>query len=596
MKKKIMGWLLILALFVGSLASVPMETLAKNQTGDWNIMLVIDGSGSLSTNGGTDVNGLRFEAIDLLFSLLPESDIRVGAIVFDDSQPMPLDSGLISIQSKADKEHLSDRIRSAQAGGDTDIGGALQTGLDELTKDGNYSKDNTFILLFSDGETDLSSEEAMQTSLEQKENAMEQAKELGIPIHSICLNSNDSANTSEVEKLAEGTDGIYLEIRDANDLENVFTEFYRLLNGDSEPIPVPGNFEQSIRIPSCGVKEAAAVIRTDGETIPLSMLRPDGTFMTDSELNDVLTYGNTYEILKLVDPDPGVWTLRGEGDPNTKVYLNLIFNTNLGAEIVCDADTAHIPVNSAVDFSGYLLIDSERVSEEAPYEEYGAQLIIQNEETGEEQQITMESNGASFAGSAELSETGTYLASIKLVCDDLERSSETITLTVEESGVVSNAADTSDSETPAKKSSPVLFLIPLLLVLIAAIVVFLRKKAALNNAVCNYTIMVESFDNEIGMYSQPYSQSGFKGRLPLTHFQINECGVHGEFQVVPVKGKRYGKCEFVSKEKFETEAGMLVNKVAINQGDDLRLYAPSQTEEGRQQKGVHIIIEMSYEL
>lgn len=669
MKKQMMGWLLTIALVITSFAVVPMGVQAE-QMGDSNVMMVIDGSGSLSMHGGTDVEGFRYEAIDLFLGLLPDSGNKVGAIVFDDSQPMPLNSGLLDIQSTEDKRVLSEKIKNAEAGGDTDIGNALQAALAELAETSEAPEKNSFLLLFSDGETDLDNNSDMQASLAQKEDAMETAKKLGIPIHGICLNTNNSANTSEVKKLADETGGIYLEIRSADDLGEVFTQLYRLINGDQDPIQVAGEFEKTFQVPSYGVKEVAVVIRNNGQQVPLTMIRPNNIAMSDMELAAISINGSTYQMVKLVSPEAGIWTLQGHGDPNTEIYLNFIYNTDLGADIECDMDTNHIPLNSQVDIRGYLLLGDQRVAEETPYLEYSATLVMQNATTGAENLLPMQSDGASYFSRATLDEYGTYYATLKLTCDNIERSSKsivlnvgnsaptaieetvkkTVSLTPFSSGKVtfdmndyvsdeedsaldyslgyysySNGAVTLDNnvltidakdarsglvtvvardsggafcevnfEVVTKNLTLLFILIPLLILAIILFVV-VKKKSALKNTVCNYTIMVESFDNETGMYSAPFSQSGFKGKLPLGHFQINECGVHGEFQAIPVKGKKFGKCEFVSKEKFETEAGMLVNKIAINEGDDLRLYAPSATEENRQQKGVHIIVEMNYD-
>ena len=85
---------LCLALFLLLVLSVPtVEASAKPGTDSWfNVMLVIDGSGSLvSQSNGTDREAVRYDAIRLFMALLTDQGNNVGAIVFDDNQVTDLD-------------------------------------------------------------------------------------------------------------------------------------------------------------------------------------------------------------------------------------------------------------------------------------------------------------------------------------------------------------------------------------------------------------------------------------------------------------------------------------------------------------------------
>lgn len=668
MKKKALCWLLLFTLVFSGLITAQAE---ENQSGHSNVMMVLDGSGSLTNEGGTDVKGLRYDAVDLFLGLLPDSGSTVGSIVFDDSKTMPLNTGMITLNGSEDKRILSDKIRNTKAGGDTDIGNALQTALTELTKNSVSSDAPNCILLFSDGETYLPDKNAEAASIEKKNDALKTAKKLGIPIHSICLNTNNSANTSEVKKIAESTDGIYVEINSADDLSKVFEQFYSLIynepgDEDTEDLDKNGNYSKKFQVPSVGVAEVNIILRTQKNNAKVTLVRPSGIQMSDSEISAISTVGSNYQLIKLVNPDAGVWELKVKGDPNTKLHLNWIYNTELGADIECSVDPDNIPLNSSVTIKGYLLDNGSRSTDEATYHEYSATLVMTNAATGNENTLAMTSDGASFTADVTLNEYGTYYAALKLTCDRIERSSQSIVLNVGNTApsaspstvkksiklfpfssgkvtfnlddYVKDAEDTSLTYTlgnytysndavtltdntlsvDAKdaKSGTVtvsaadsqgascevtfnisttnltflFILIPLLLIAIVLLIV-LRNRNRNKNSVCNYTITVEGFNNETGYHSSPIAQSGFKGKRALDYWQVGDCGITGEFHAVPVKGQKFGHCEFVSKQKFETEAGIITSSVPVNPGDDFHLYAVSAAEEGRYQKGIHIMVD-----
>ena len=88
----------------------------------FNIQLVIDGSGSLEWgNNATDPKGLRYDAINLFLALLTNDGNDIGVVVFDDnSDKYLLNTGLSAVSGKDEKIALSDRIRKAGTGNDTD--------------------------------------------------------------------------------------------------------------------------------------------------------------------------------------------------------------------------------------------------------------------------------------------------------------------------------------------------------------------------------------------------------------------------------------------------------------------------------------------
>ena len=156
--------------------------------------------------------GLRYDAIDLFLALLTNTGNQVGAIVFDDdSQSYLLDTGLLAVSGKEDKLAISTQIRQAGTRKDTDIGSALLSAVEILTGSSADEDNKNVIVLFSDGRTDVGSDqEAYAQSLQNKDTAITMAQGAGIPIYSICLNASPVADPEELQEISDRTGGAAL--------------------------------------------------------------------------------------------------------------------------------------------------------------------------------------------------------------------------------------------------------------------------------------------------------------------------------------------------------------------------------------------------
>ncbi len=436
-KKKIVVWILMMLLVLNVLSVVPVsaeEEESQTTVKHYNVMLVIDGSGSLvgGEGGGTDAQGYRYRALDMFLGVLTNEGNKVGAIVFNHEAEMPLDTGLVDLPTMADKKNFAQRIEDIGSQGDTDIGGALLRALEELQGDQADPSIPSCILLFSDGETDLGNDADTQASLREKDQAIQEAQRLGIPIHGICLNTNNSANTQEVKGIAEGTGGFYQEIQDAEDLNDAFLKFYSLIydepvvDGGEEEIP----FEKNFKIPSVGIVEVNIIMESESTTKKVTLTRPDGIPYSDTELEAATIKSGAYELIKIVDPEEGIWTLKvdDESGTKTKVKFDWIYNTDLSAEIECE--TQDVSLNTDVAIRGYLLSQGVRTESTKVYEEYSGTLILTNAATGESQNYPMESDESSFFTNVSFQEYGTYEASIQLACGDIIHNSDSTTINV----------------------------------------------------------------------------------------------------------------------------------------------------------------------
>ena len=142
---------LVLGVFCIDRASAAPTTEATRM----NVMLVIDGSGSLTNQKtATDPQGYRYDAIDLFLALLTENGNNVGAVVFNgDSDNFPLETGVSTLDGKKAKQSLAEQIKNAGTGGYTDIGNARLKGVKAVKQAHEQNGLPSVVILFSDGKT-----------------------------------------------------------------------------------------------------------------------------------------------------------------------------------------------------------------------------------------------------------------------------------------------------------------------------------------------------------------------------------------------------------------------------------------------------------
>ena len=288
----------------------------------FNVVLVLDTSGSMHSS---DPEGNRFEAINQFSALLSEQGNVLGGVVFSDT--VNNTEGPIEVNSQSDKDKVTGMLQNATVDGDTNIGEALSQAVTMLEEGGNQSLPSVIVLL-SDGNTDLSTDDAMQASLQTKADALQKAHQDGIRIYSICLNADGSADTSEMKQISDSTDGVFREVQRAEDLQDVFNAFYALIYGGDTvqltdtTISDSGVLETSFEVPNMGVEEVNIVIY--GNATSYTLVHPSGTEETPSVIK-----GNTFSLIKISDIESGTWTLRTTGVPGDRIHINMVYNTSL---------------------------------------------------------------------------------------------------------------------------------------------------------------------------------------------------------------------------------------------------------------------------
>lgn len=364
---------LLLMSLAGSITAFAVDTPNANRM---NVVFVMDESGSMSK---TDAESLRYDAMDLFLGLATESGNYMGAVAFDDDIILKRD--IAGIEGLNDKTALSRDVRSVSSRGDTNIGKAIEAATQMLQESGNPALPSAIILL-SDGNTDLGGNDArLQESYASRDNAIEAARANGYKIYSVCLNTNGDADPAELQEISAATGGTSVEVKSADDLKEVFSQFYNIIYSAETivlgDIVIPDNGETEIPfdIPRIGVEEANIIISTLNSNTSYMLYQPSGIAYTESELDAMKITAKTFSVLKIQNPEAGAWRLVVKGVPGDSIKIEMIYNSDLdivqnfnsGNPVFADAD---VLIGAQISNMGNLITDS------AIYQEYPMHVVL----------------------------------------------------------------------------------------------------------------------------------------------------------------------------------------------------------------------------
>ena len=381
-RKVLTGLLTAFALLLsltGSITAFAVDTPNANRM---NVVFVMDESGSMAK---TDGSSLRYDAMDLFLGLATESGNYMGAVAFDEDVILQRD--ITAIEGLNDKTALSQEVRRVGSRGDTNIGKAIETAVQMLQDSGNPSLPSAVILL-SDGNTDLGgNDDRLQESYASRENAINIARANGYKIYSVCLNTNGDADPAELQEISSATGGTSVEVRSADDLKEVFSQFYSIIYstetivlGDMV-IPESGEGEIPFNIPRIGVEEANIIISTLNPNTRYMLYQPSGIAYTEAELNAMKITAQTFSVLKIQNPEAGEWKLIVKGIPGDSIKIEMIYNSDLtiaqnfnsGNPVFADSD---VVIGAQISNMGTVITDM------AIYQDYPVHVVITDVSSG----------------------------------------------------------------------------------------------------------------------------------------------------------------------------------------------------------------------
>lgn len=431
-------WLSVLlatALLVGNVMGLTVHAKKNPQIQKFNVALVLDGSGSLVSNSnGTDNDGLRYEAIQLFLALLSDQGNEVSAIVFDDdSENYLLNTDVEQVSGKEEKLDLSQKIKDAGTGGDTDIGSALLTAVERLEAVNNDNE--SIIILFSDGRTDLGGDEkAYEQSLVNKDKAITKAQEDDIPIYSICLAASSVADPEELQEISVRTNGSSVTIDSPDKISQAFEQFYRLIfatsttEAENAKFPESGILNEKIEIPSYGAEEINVILNSKSpDDVHVQAQAPSKAY-TEKDLDANTIVAGNYKVVKVVRPEKGTWEFQIQGAPGNEVVLNVLYNVDVSAQLSTQGDVADLNSGDALTLQASLYKDENKIQDAAGISEYTGTLEITDLSTGKVvKSLPMEADADGFTCELEALPEGSYSFQAVLSCEGITVKTNVIT-------------------------------------------------------------------------------------------------------------------------------------------------------------------------
>ena len=421
--------LFLLIAVIGSCICFPAGATEKSKSNRYNVVFVTDASGSMQN---TDPDGYRFESINLFVSLLANGANKVGSVVFGDG--IASKHEMVEVKGKTEKTSIFNQVSGQKADGWTDIGSGLMTAVEMLKNDGDESLPSIIILL-TDGNTEMATPEETQISTEKKEDALEEARANGIQIYSICLNKDNTANGNELKQIATATGGQFQEVTSAADLQAVFDLYYQLIYSTQsvklvdETVPASGTITREFDVADLGVEEVNIVIF--GDVKNCSMKKPGGAAVSAAQLDEMLYRSKTFTLVKIADPEKGVWGISVNAEPNSKIKIFKIYNSNLQVDASIVAPKDAYVVNEKVDFLAKIKENDTVVTDLSRYAGYKAVLHVKDydgKDVHTQEAASADADG--FALSFTPADYGTYYATVSIETDNLYSESEPFTLNV----------------------------------------------------------------------------------------------------------------------------------------------------------------------
>lgn len=573
--KKVVTILLAMIVLINSADIVRAD--GKDSGKRMNVVFVLDQSGSMAK---TDADALRYEAVELFLGLAANTGNYMGAVVFDDTIVMQQD--IAEMNGRASKDALAGKIRGAKGNGDTDIGKALDTAAQMLVTSGNKDLPSAIILL-SDGNTDLPKDTtgaALKASEQSRQNAIQTAREKGINIYTICLNANGEARLEELQEISDATGGTCVEVRSAEDIKDVFSQFYNIIyyvdtiNLADTVIPDNGELEIVFDIPVMGVEEANIIISTLNMDTTYSLMNPEGYGYTRAEMEEMEIKSKSFTIIKIPAPDPGHWMLRVKGIPGDQIRIDMIYNLLLTIDLQMEA-AADETQQGGVTFRAQLFNEGNLVTDTRAYESYPLMLVMENQDSGSVQETKMEAGNGESICTLQSIEAGRYDIWAHCDVDGAIVKSNTVKYTVEpeekkdtervtvpaeaetDDGTQTNISEESEEEekTDWGEILQIVLIVILFVVLILVmmlILLYLRSKGIFPKRLIRGKIQCCGYNE--GYLAAPTTLEGTKGRMRLGSYLSYHQDVGVDFaNSYLIAGEKSGYIYLISKKGYYTD-------------------------------------------
>lgn len=427
MKKLLRVLVMLLVLTIIAVSCVVSVSAEEKTSNRFNVVFVIDASGSMLD---TDPDKLRFDATNLFLGLLANYGNYVGSVIFTDT--IVATNTISAVSGSADKAKIQSAMEKAPVNGGTDIGLALDKAV-KMLDDNRNEKLPSAIVFLSDGNTDLDTDEDYANSKKQKASAINIAREKDYKVYSICLNVDGTADKKELSQISEATSGAFDEVKNADDLKDVFSRFYNLIYSTSTTeisggiVPPNGKIKARFEVPNAGVEEVNIIISTKSSIKNLMVTKPSGTKLEGDEINKCTTVSRSFTITKFTSPEGGDWSLEADGKAGDEFKIEMVYNDCLSVAMG-DIENTSFSKGETLDVYGYLYNNSEKVTSQDGYEDYKAVLSVSKIDSdgnpGNTEEYPMEVEGGSYKYNLLLDDYGTYRMFMTVTGNKLTKTTE----------------------------------------------------------------------------------------------------------------------------------------------------------------------------
>lgn len=323
-------------------AAEEVENISMVSTQPYNIMLLIDKSGSMNS---TDQQRLALSAacqfVDQLSTTYGDKvlTMQIGALAF--GQMTEEVAPLLNLESEENTKRLKDGINAIQYNksgtGGTDLGVALRDAAMELKENGVKDGRNA-IVLFTDGYSDNVLD--AQVSAQALEEAFKQASELESEIYVVGLNQGNFIkpegqaeiyHIADTAQIGEGlmpraendtfTESPWVNYLITDNMDDV-REFYIALYAHMFQSEWEYVDNHEFEIETGGVLEANVTVYSNTEITEVEVTDPNEEVMYEDGENYVVTGDDFYKVIRIMNPEKGYWNVYVTShDENYKTYV-----------------------------------------------------------------------------------------------------------------------------------------------------------------------------------------------------------------------------------------------------------------------------------
>lgn len=419
--------------------SLPIHVAAESGQVDSSsgvdAMFVLDISHSMRE---TDQEGIANEVIRMFMDMSDADRTRIGYVAYN--HKIVKEQGLSPIETEQERSRLKQSLASLNRSGYTDLGLGLKRG-SELMNSRAPSKDRPFIILLSDGGTDLhpdTKNRTLKQSAEDVESAIADAVRGQYPIYTIGLNHDGTVQQDELKRIAELTGGASYITESSSDLPEIFNDIFAD-HIQSELVPAAAVTatgvmqEVTVPIPNSSMEEVNIILLSE------QPLKETQLYYSSQ---DVRYYkSNKYAVMKIYKPQAGEVKVKFKAQAGDFVKINLLSNYSLQAR--ADIKTPTVTKGQPTSFEAYFVQkDGKKVEDELIYNTLSGELIVWDQVRMKSETIPLLREGNLLKLDYTFEESGKYTWKVRISGPDFYR------ITAHNSLEISNLAPIVQEQSP----------------------------------------------------------------------------------------------------------------------------------------------------